>query len=411
MQSKNYRVWLFFTIGVYLSLSVGSICHGIIQRLPVYEITADTILSLLLGAIFERYVKQYQLKYNRRLQDKQLFVILFFIVNLIMAVGTQEQYGYVWLLPVAMISMCSGLELASALYLVLLLQNLLLHNDIFSARTFVVMALYGVICLWLWSQRISGKILPYLFAIMLSVDGIFLILSYRFLFPHLVAHRKMVLAELGSIIVLEVFICCYYLYRQHYGKETEEDRVRRWHLQKSLSAVLEADYGLLLRLQEYSGPLFMHSMRISSVSAQAARYMGGNAQLAQAGGLYHEIGRITNEKDYIRAGIELLQENDFPEELIAIIRQHSTGNEKPKTLEAAIVMLTDCIISTSDYLEKTGHRGEISDEKLVNSIFQNRLEKGNLDEAGLTEEQIESLRQFYRKQVFFTESDNGETEQ
>lgn len=53
-------------------------------------------------------------------------------------------------------------------------------------------------------------------------------------------------------------------------------------------------------------------------------------------------------------------------------------------------MLSDCIVSTSDYLQDTGKRGAVSDERLVDSIFQNRMDKGNLDEAGFSKEQIDN---------------------
>ena len=167
-----------------------------------------------------------------------------------------------------------------------------------------------------------------------------------------------------------------------------------------MSLILEADFGLLLRLQEFSGQLFIHSMTISSVSAQAARHMGGNVLLAQAGGLYHEIGRITGASNYIDAGVKLAEEYDFPKELTDIIRQHSMRHEKPKSLEAAIVLFTDCIVSMNEYLEKSGQKEGVSTQKLVEGIFQNRLSKGTLSESGLSQQQIDKLRHFYIKQYF-----------
>ena len=47
-----------------------------------------------------------------------------------------------------------------------------------------------------------------------------------------------------------------------------------------------------------------------------------------------------------------------------------------------------------------GKRGAVSDERLVDSIFQNRMDKGNLDEAGFSKEQIEQLKEFYIRNAF-----------
>ena len=52
------------------------------------------------------------------------------------------------------------------------------------------------------------------------------------------------------------------------------------------------------------------------------------------------------------------------------------------------------------YLQENGKRSAITDEKLVMSIFANRMEKGSLAQAGLTQEQIERLRTFYVAHAF-----------
>lgn len=408
MRQKNYLIWFFFTMGIYISLIAGSVCHGVLGYSPKYEIVTNAVLSLILAYLLNYAVKQIQLKRDRRLQDKALFIVLFFAANLLLALGGQEFCGFLWLLPVVMAAMCSGAEQAFVVFVALLAQNVMLFADSFSAKGLLITLIFGVVCIWLLVQKLTWQALIYMGIIMLAVDGALQILRYQFLLSSLRSDWQVVATEGASVLVLYLFICGYLFYRRKKGKETEEDLEQQRHLRKSLSKVLEADYGLLLRLQEYSGQLFVHSMRISSASAQAARHMGGDVQLAQAGGLYHEIGRITGEKDYVEAGVRLTEENDFPEDLIAVIRQHSTGKEKPQSLEAAIVMFTDCIISTSEYLERNGKRAAISDEKLVDSIFQNRIAKGTLSESGLSDEDLERLRLFYVQQIFMTEAETGE---
>ena len=174
---------------------------------------------------------------------------------------------------------------------------------------------------------------------------------------------------------------------------TENDRI-------FLQSIIEPDFDLFVRLQHYSLPLLSHSMHISGLSEQAALFIGAEPLLAKAGGLYHEVGRIVDEEDYIEAGTKLARQYRFPNALVHVMRQHSTGFEKPDSKEAAIVMLSDCIVSTSDYLQDTGKRGAVSDERLVDSIFQNRMDKGNLDEAGFSKEQIEQLKEFYIRNAF-----------
>lgn len=167
-----------------------------------------------------------------------------------------------------------------------------------------------------------------------------------------------------------------------------------------LQNLVEPDFELLEYLKEYSEKLYQHSERIALLSERAAQAVGGNAVLAKAGGFYHDIGHVEEDENYIEAGVRIGREYGFPEELLAVIRQHSTSSMLPRSVEAAIVMLSDCIISTSDFLAKSGKREKLSNQKLVTSIFQNRLEKGDLEQSGMTEEQIRLLREFYVENTF-----------
>ena len=97
--------------------------------------------------------------------------------------------------------------------------------------------------------------------------------------------------------------------------------------------------------------------------------------------------------------MELAREYQFPERLQDVIRQHNTASEVPQSPEAAIVMLTDCIVATAQYLEKSGKRSSVSNEKLVRNIFSNRISKGNLDESGLSVEDLKKLENFYINNV------------
>ena len=166
-----------------------------------------------------------------------------------------------------------------------------------------------------------------------------------------------------------------------------------------MMAYLQDDFPLILQLKE-EDTLYQHSYEISRLSGLAARELGCDEALAAVGGMFHEAGRILSPENYMEGNASLAEQYDFPEDLAAVIRQHNTGSEIPKSPEAAIVMLSDCIVSTSEYLRKNGKRDAISDDQLVMSIFTNRINKGGLDEAGLTDVQLDRLKAFYAAHAF-----------
>lgn len=166
--------------------------------------------------------------------------------------------------------------------------------------------------------------------------------------------------------------------------------------------ILADDYELLVELQKKSKQLYQHSLNIAETAEKAAVLLGCDRRLARAGGLYHEIGKLRS-KDYIKAGIQIAKEYRFPEELIHVIGQHNSKYEKPKSKEAAIVMLTESVISTIHYFEnekkKALQEGKTIKEQPLNKIVENildiRFSKGTLDESGITILEFKKLKAYY----------------
>lgn len=166
--------------------------------------------------------------------------------------------------------------------------------------------------------------------------------------------------------------------------------------------ILEEDYELLKQLREKSPGLFAHSKKVAELSANGAVILGCSEKIAKAGGFYHEIGRLVS-KDYIEAGVTLLTEHNFPAEVISILRQQNAKTEKPKSKEAAIVMLSESVVSTIAYFEKEKKKAletgaaykEQPLNKVVENIFDIRFSKGSLDESGITIIEYKKLKNYY----------------
>lgn len=180
---------------------------------------------------------------------------------------------------------------------------------------------------------------------------------------------------------------------QQKERQKKQEKIKLWE------EITKPDFELLKILQNYSKSLYIHSIDVGEIAFRAALELDCNAFLAKLGGFYHEIGRI-NGNDYIEEGIRLVEKYHFPEEVIAIIREHNAKVEKPKSKEAAIVLLTDSILSTLEYMEKQEEIEPISKEELIENIFENRLTKGTLDECELSICDFQALKYFYLYNCF-----------
>jgi membrane-associated HD superfamily phosphohydrolase len=166
--------------------------------------------------------------------------------------------------------------------------------------------------------------------------------------------------------------------------------------------ILDFDFPLMQRLKLHSDSLYNNAIRTSEICEKAALVIGAREKLAKAGGLYYSIGLIDG-KHYIESGLKLIEEYHMPDFLKEIINQHNLKYDKPKTPEAALVMLTISILTSRDILLKkqkveTASGKEyvpISMEKIVEHVFLLRLTKGSLDESGLTVKQYNELKNYF----------------
>lgn len=171
----------------------------------------------------------------------------------------------------------------------------------------------------------------------------------------------------------------------------------------SYDVLLSDNNELLIKMKEFSESLYNHCKLIGDLSGRAAQAIGANEELARAGGYYHEVGKI-NGKNYIEEGLKFAQQYSFPGELREILKQHNIKHDKPTFVESAIVMISDNVVSTIEYIEKTGEQ-KYSSDKIIDNIFKMRMDKGTFDDAVISIKDFKLLREFYKKE--FKSKDNG----
>lgn len=168
------------------------------------------------------------------------------------------------------------------------------------------------------------------------------------------------------------------------------------NLRTSYDVLLTENNELLLKIKEHSKALYNHSILIGDLSGKAAKVIGADEYLARAGGYYHEIGKIKG-KDYIIEGLKLADDYGFPEELKSILRQHNIKHEKPTFVESAIVMISDNVASTIEYIEKSVE-SKFTIDKIIENIFKMRMDKGTFDYSGLSVKDFKLLKEFYQNE-------------
>ncbi len=209
------------------------------------------------------------------------------------------------------------------------------------------------------------------------------------------------------------------------------------------------NHKLLKRLAMDAPGTMHHSLQVANLSEMAIAKIGGNALLVRAGSLYHDIGKIVNSGyfienqiiginphdnlsseesaaiiiDHVERGVELARKHKLPEQIIDFIQTHhgttKTGyffqkylsnnsldeeTEKtfsykgplPTTRETAVVMLADSIEAASRSLAV---KNSENIRNLVENIFRQKVELGQLEYAPLTFKDIRVLKDLFHEKL------------
>jgi putative nucleotidyltransferase with HDIG domain len=204
---------------------------------------------------------------------------------------------------------------------------------------------------------------------------------------------------------------------------------------------------LLQRLLREAPGTYQHSLQVANLSEQAANAVGANAELMRVAALYHDIGKmlnpaffVENQADnvnphevlndpyrsadiiisHVTDGEKLARQYHLPvrirdfiiehhgttlvgyfytraveqadDEEAVDIEQFTYPGPKPQTRETAIMMLADSCESTVR-ARKPSNKAEIVE--IVDSIIDNRMRDGQLDEANLTLKDISITRDIF----------------
>ena len=159
---------------------------------------------------------------------------------------------------------------------------------------------------------------------------------------------------------------------------------------KDYSYLLNSNIGLYNKLAT-NEKVFNEAKRTSKFVKEITELIEGNVSLAEAGAFYAECGRIVSN-NYIKEGLILAKENNFPIEVTDFIKEHNFKLGYPKSREAAITMIVCKLSATIAYLQIKGIRRNIT--QIVDGVMDSCLMAGRLDYCGLSLNEYKFIKDY-----------------
>ncbi|MFA9377522.1 MAG: HDIG domain-containing metalloprotein [Lachnotalea sp.] len=391
MKDKYNHVEMYYSIMTLLMyvvtivlVAVGSLLKGE----AFGYIAANVFISLVCITIILLYLKK--IRINKINFTKQLasygriiniYVILFvfsflltfapsairpmFIIGIIMTLVSNEYLGMLFQIYISIIITLITADSIEILVFYLLSGMVgCVVAKYFSQRKFI---LYAIIIMLTTNLALSGM-LEYLKNGTISIKYIISSLIVTF----------------GGILV--IVLALPYIYYRIDNK-----------LRGKLQEISAPDYELIVMLKNYSKELYNHSLKVAKLSERVAYKIGADSLLAKTGGYYHKIGKLEG-KDYVNCGVEIARSYSFPEEVVDIIKQHTGRHQCPKSIEAAIVMMSDTIITAFEYLDDKQNEMVYDKDLVVEQVINTKLEKDMLDNSGLTLKMFRDIKKCFKQE-------------
>jgi len=205
------------------------------------------------------------------------------------------------------------------------------------------------------------------------------------------------------------------------------------------------DQELLKELSTKAPGTYSHSVMVANLAEAAAREIGSDPMLARVSAYYHDIGKLKRPHFFVenqapgenphanlspnlsaliitahvKDGVEMLEKNHIPPDLVEIIKQHHGTSvvryfyetaletedsvdverfryhfDKPRSRTAGILMLSDALEATARTLNRPS---PASIEQMVNRVVDGKLDDGQLDECALTFDELKRTRSVFSK--------------
>lgn len=214
----------------------------------------------------------------------------------------------------------------------------------------------------------------------------------------------------------------------------------------ALLDLTDRNHEALQLLQEKAFGSFNHSLMVGTLADAAARAIGADPLLARAMAYYHDLGKTENPTMFIENQFGIANPHDemSPEESAEVIRRHVTDGvrlarkfnipsevaegivshhgdgimryfyekareedpgvdpnlfrhvgHKPRTVEAAVVMLADALEASARAMFQHEEPTPDAIEKVVNRVVDEKLNDGQLSDSPVTLAQLTQMRKAF----------------
>ncbi len=204
-------------------------------------------------------------------------------------------------------------------------------------------------------------------------------------------HIQMFIIPLGNIMICLILL----MIVLRYFSFTVINKTRDIYMD-----INDPECPLLVKLKEHSKEEYYHAIHTAYLCDRIAKKLGLNDAVAKAGGYYHKIGILKGESSWENAK-EILEENQYPEMVLNILKEFLDKQEKIIMKETVVLLMADTVISSISYLFSKDSTAKIDYEKLVQAVFKKKTEGGLLNSSSISIGELEEMKKILTEEKLY----------
>lgn len=162
----------------------------------------------------------------------------------------------------------------------------------------------------------------------------------------------------------------------------------------------DQECALLVELKSYSKEEYYRAVHTAYFCDRIAKKLNLDADAAKAGGYYHRIGILKGEVTLDKTE-ELLSSYEFPPAAIRLLSEYLSPKILLKSKEAAVLLLSDTVISTLLLLIAKNPQVKIDYDELIDKLFQQKLESSILKECNITMGELTEMKNTFKEEKLY----------
>lgn len=157
---------------------------------------------------------------------------------------------------------------------------------------------------------------------------------------------------------------------------------------------------LLVQLKEMSKEEYYHAIHTAYLGDKIAKQLKLNEMAVKSCGYYHRIGILRGENSWENVE-KICKEYRIPPDARKALKEYISPDEPTLSKEATVVLFADCIVTSITRLFAKDPKAELDYEQIINTIFDNKLESGELNKSDISIMQLRKMRKIFSEEKLY----------